>query len=367
MKTVKTCLKSFSLKYPLEHLAPLDQILFLDIETTGFSSASSYLYLIGCTFRENDTWKTIQWFAEKYEEEPVILTAFFEFAAAYRYLLHFNGTTFDIPFIQHKCARHKLSFTFDKMESIDLYKKISPCKYLLKLPNCKQKTLEQFLEIPRDDIYDGGDLIGLYHEYVKAPSSMTEKKILLHNQEDLQGMLEILPVLSYYDLFTKDVTARKVQAYYYRDLSGQKRMELLMTLSLPVSLPKLVSISGNGCYFMGESDSGSLKVPVYEEEMKYFYSNYKDYYYLPTEDVALHKSVASFVDSEHRIPATAATCYTRKQSQYLPQWGLLREPFFKRDYKSKEMFFELTDELKRDRAAFTAYANHLLAMLATVY
>lgn len=297
MKTVKTCLKSFSLKYPLEHLAPLDQILFLDIETTGFSSASSYLYLIGCTFRENDTWKTIQWFAEKYEEEPVILTAFFEFAAAYRYLLHFNGTTFDIPFIQHKCARHKLSFTFDKMESIDLYKKISPCKYLLKLPNCKQKTLEQFLEIPRDDIYDGGDLIGLYHEYVKAPSSMTEKKILLHNQEDLQGMLEILPVLSYYDLFTKDVTARKVQANYYRDLSGQKRMELLMTLSLPVSLPKLVSISGNGCYFMGESDSGSLKVPVYEEEMKYFYSNYKDYYYLPTEDVALHKSVASFGQS----------------------------------------------------------------------
>ena len=124
MKIVRNSLESFSLKYPLEQLAPLDRILFLDIETTGFSSASSYLYLIGCTFQKADTWHTIQWFAEKYEEEPAILTAFFEFAAAYRYLMHFNGTTFDIPFIQHRCDRHKLGFSLSSFESIDLYKKI---------------------------------------------------------------------------------------------------------------------------------------------------------------------------------------------------------------------------------------------------
>ena len=108
-------------------------------------------------------------------------------------------------------------------------------------------------------------------------------------------------------------------------------------------------------------------MPIYEEELKYFYSNYHDYYYLPTEDVALHKSVAKFVDKNHRIPASAANCYTRKTASYLPQWELLFLPFFKRDYKSRELFFELTDELKRNRQAFSQYASHVLNMMASSY
>lgn len=367
MKIFKDTPESFSLQYPLEQLAPLEEILFLDIETTGFSSKTSYLYLIGCAFYKNSAWHTIQWFAEKYEEEADILTDFFRFAASYGHLIHFNGTTFDLPFILQKCAQHGLTYTFDAFACIDLYKCISPCKFILKLPNCKQKTLEQFLGIDRKDLFSGGELIGLYHDYVKLPSDFTEKAIMQHNHDDLLGMLEILPLLSYYDLFTKNVKARKVQANYYRDLKGERHMELLMTLTLPGPLPKPVSASANNCYFCAETSEASLKVPVFEEEMKYFYSNYKDYYYLPEEDVALHRSVASFVDSEHRVAATAATCYTRKQSQYLPQWGMFREPFFKRDYKSRELFFELTEELKRDRETFSAYANHVLAMIASIF
>ena len=67
-----------------------------------------------------------------------------------------------------------------------------------------------------------------------------------------------------------------------------------MKLELPSSLPLAISTLSNSCYFSGEGTEGILKVPLYEEEMKYFYSNYKDYYYLPAEDTALHKSVSSF-------------------------------------------------------------------------
>ena len=35
MKTEEIILGNFQLKYPLEHLAPLEQILFLDIEKIG--------------------------------------------------------------------------------------------------------------------------------------------------------------------------------------------------------------------------------------------------------------------------------------------------------------------------------------------
>ena len=56
-------------------------------------------------------------------------------------------------------------------------------------------------------------------------------------------------------------------------------------------------------------------------------------FYLPEEDMAIHKSIASFVDKDYREQATAANCYTRKFSLYLPQWEVLVEPFFKREYK----------------------------------
>ncbi|MDE5747593.1 MAG: hypothetical protein K2I21_08460, partial [Acetatifactor sp.] len=193
------------------------------------------------------------------------------------------------------------------------------------------------------------------------------KSLLLHNADDLQGMLSILPILSYYDLFDGKVKARKVQANSYKDINGGRRQELVMTLTLPCTLPVNVSASANYCYFKGSGTEAQLRVPIYEEELKYFYMNYRDYYYLPTEDVALHKSVASFVDNEHRVAATAATCYTRKYSCYLPQWDVLIEPFFKRDYKSKELFFELTDEIKKNRPAFTIYANHILSMMVAAY
>ena len=367
MKTDDVKIDDLEIGYPLEKLAPPEQLLFLDIETTGFTARTSYLYLIGCAYYSEGSWHTRQWFAQNYQEEAQILTAFFEFAAQYRYLVHFNGNNFDLPFIQQKCQQLQLPYSFDGFTGFDIYKRVSPYKYFLKLPNCKQKTIEQFLEVKREDVFSGGELIGVYHDYVKLPSEFSEKSLLLHNADDLRGMLLILPILAYCDLFSDTVKARKVQANSYKDLAGNKRQELVMTLTLPTPLPTEVSASANCCYFKGLGAEAQLRVPIYEEELKYYYSNYRDYYYLPTEDVALHKSVATFVDKEYRIPATASTCYTRKFSCYLPQWDILIEPFFKRDYKSKEIFFELTDELKKNRSAFTAYANHILAMMASTY
>lgn len=360
-------LENFKVAYPLEHIVDPKEALFFDIETTGFTAKSSHLYLIGCAFYTEGSWYLRQWFAENYNEEEELLTSFFTFAATYKYLVHFNGNNFDIPYLEQKCEQLGLPFNFKNFEGIDLYKRVAPYKYFLKLPNCKQKTIEQFLGIDRADVFTGGELIGVYHDYVKAPSDYHEKSLLLHNEDDLKGMLNILPILAYYDLFQNQVIARKVQANSYKDMQGNKRQELIMTLELVNALPKEISYYGNGCYFKANGNEAQLRVPIYEEELKYFYSNHKDYYYLPTEDVALHKSVAAFVEKEHRVQATASTCYTRKHSTYLPQWEIIMEPFFKREHKSKELFFELTDEIKQDRSAFTKYANHILSVLASTY
>lgn len=364
MRTIRRQLADITLTYPLDREVPLERALFMDIETTGFTAKNSVLYLIGCAFQEEGQWYTIQWLATSYEEEVEVIRAFFTFARGrFTHLIHFNGNNFDLPFILQKCAQHELPFDFSGFSGIDIYKRVAPFRKFLNLPNCKQKTLEQFLGIHREDPYDGGQLISIFHEFVRQQTGYAYNAILSHNYEDLAGMFHILPVLAYGDIFSEQTKAKKVQANYYKDAEGNRRQELLIKLSFPVPLPKEISRSENDCYFTAREGTGTIRVPLYEEEMKYFYSNYKDYYYLPIEDVAIHKSIASFVDKEHRAQAKAHNCYTRKASSYLPQWDVLFEPFFKRSYNDSALFFEITDPFKKDRKAFQTYALHILKMM----
>lgn len=364
MKTEEIILGNFRLKYPLERLAPIDKILFLDIETTGFLSSSSIIYLIGCAFYSEGNWTIRQWFAQSPDEEVELIRSFLAFASRYSYLIHYNGNAFDLPFIKHKAEKYGIACSFNEMEGLDIYRRIAPYKNFLKLPDCKLRTIEYFLGINREDTYKGGELIEVYKEFTQSHDYSLYHALLLHNSDDMKGMLEVLPILSYYDLFNCSIKARKVQANYYNDIHGVPRKELVLQLVFASSLPVSVSFMGKGCYFKGEGYEGTLIVPIYEEELKYFYANYKDYFYLPTEDVALHKSIASFVDKDYREQATASNCYTRKFSNYLPQWKVLVDPFFKREYRSKELFFELTDDIKKNRQLFSNYASHVLNVMA---
>ncbi len=369
MKCIKKSLGTLSPKYPLENLCIPQQTLFIDIETTGLSANSANLYLIGCVYYDttqiNSEWHMIQWFCTGYEDEEAILQAFADFATSYRYLIHFNGNQFDVPFLTRKFEQYHISFDFSVFDGIDLYRRIAPYKTFLKLPDCKQKTIEALLNIHRDDTYTGGELIDIYHDYVISHDEEKEHLLLLHNEEDMKGMLNVVAILAIPDLFRNPVKVTKVQANYYNDVNQQKCAEIIMNLRFTTVLPATLSYSANGCYFSGCGTEGKLKVPLYEEEMKYFYSNYKDYYYLPKEDLAIHKSVAAYVDKDYREPAHASNCYTRKASAYLPQWDVEFTPFFKRDYQSKELFFELTDEMKTQREEFNKYALHVLQMLGS--
>ena len=136
--------------YPLDRIGPLKDLLFFDIETTGFSGDTSQLYLIGCTYHDGFGWKLIQWFADSRESERELLTAFFTFMERFKILVHFNGDGFDIPYLLKCCRRLELPYNFDCIKSVDIYKKIKPYRKLLGLENMKQKSIEQFLRLARE-------------------------------------------------------------------------------------------------------------------------------------------------------------------------------------------------------------------------
>lgn len=363
MKVLNYVLSDLQLKYPINQTAPLEGYLFLDIETTGLTASNSSLYLIGAIYYKENEFHLTQWFATTLDEEREILEAFLEFVDPFTHLIHFNGNQFDIPYLIGKCQQFRLMESFLTKEGVDLYRRILPYKKVLKLPNCKQKTIETFLNISRTDNYDGEELITLYKEYLIGPSEYFLNKLLLHNAEDILGLVQILPILTLTDILKNDNFVNKVQANFYKDINGKTRQELLIHLEFPVKLPTPLSFGRKGCYFSGSEQEGYLKIPILNKELKYFYENYKDYYYLPAEDIAIHKSLGTYVNAAHRQQATASTCYTKKEGKYLPQWGALIKPIYKETFKSSELYFEITDELKKDRDFFNLYASHILKQL----
>ena len=107
--------KTFTPPYNL----PPEETVYFDIETTGFSADITALYLIGCIYYDDGKWKLIQWFAEDKLSEKEALTAFSEFLQDKKYLLCYNGTTFDLPYLRKKYEKHNLEFNTDKFEIID--------------------------------------------------------------------------------------------------------------------------------------------------------------------------------------------------------------------------------------------------------
>ena len=360
MKIITTNLGDLKPDYNMENIGDVTKIVFIDIETTGLTAKNTNLYMIGCAYYKDDEYHLMQWFAEKYEEELQLLTAFFDFVKDYEYLVHYNGNNFDIPYLLQKCQQFGLDKNFDSFVGVDIFRRIAPYKEILALTDMKQKTIEEYLGISRDDTYSGRELINKYHDYVCEGSESLLNELLLHNEDDLKGMLKLVSMLALTDLFNKPIRVMKAQATYFDDVSLKRSQEIIMKLRLESPLPAPISFRGLGCYFSGNGIDASLKVPLYEEEFKYFYANYKNYYYLPAEDIAMHKSVASFVDKEHRVQANASNCYTRKKALFLPEWDILFTPFFKKDYHSKEIFFELTDDFKKSRSGFSMYASHVL-------
>lgn len=321
--------------------------LYFDIETTGLSAQSSYVYLIGCAYKEDDTYFLTQWMCTEPAEEKELLRLFFEKAKEYDLLLHYNGTGFDLPFLEKKAKRHCLTYPLQDLESLDLYTVARKYKNYLPTEDLKLISMEQFFGFTRTDTFSGGELIEVYAQFLglyrlnELTNHSKEQEVtalghvlLLHNAEDIKN-LPSLTILLFLQNLSMELTVERLQPALPNALADDP--ELREALSKIKLTPKAVSVDyafpftlptrcelclpfDDRMITITLSKNGLVMVllPIYSGELKYFYPNPADYYYLPLEDCAMHKSVASFVEKEYRKKATAATCYTKKNGAFLP-------------------------------------------------
>ncbi|NLG05132.1 MAG: ribonuclease H-like domain-containing protein [Clostridia bacterium] len=346
--------------YPIDKMVDLEQTILFDIETTGFSAASTYLYMIGCGYFSHNQFHIIQWLCEHKEEESEILRQFFEFAKDFHFLLQYNGVQFDIPYLTKKAEKYHIPPIWDQFTIVDLYKLIKPYRFLFFLPSLKQKSIETFLKIKRNDQCDGGELIPVYLEYEKTHKEHLAKLLFLHNYEDILGMIKILPILYYRDLFCYPVKVTGLNENVYEDYDHSSKKEVIIDAQLSFSLPYPVCCKRDQLFLYASNTLCRLRFPIVSGELKMFYDHYKDYFYLPEEDTAIHKSVGVYVDRNHRQNATRATCYTKVSGTFLPQRCTGFSPCFKENWNSVFSYIQYNDQFKNDRSLQNEFVNEVL-------
>ncbi len=399
MKVVSELLENFEVSPSLTLLAGDRVPYFFDIETTDLSPVTGYCYLIGSLLKTPEGWLFRQWFAENADEESSVLTAFGDTLQSDQLLIHYNGATFDIPFLAARYRFHKLTSPLPKpKDSLDLFHKLSRCKKLFELENRKQPTMEQLAGFKRTDQYDGGLLIPFYGEYVAryrfdAPRAKELLGyLLLHNHDDILG-LATLPALIPYtrlsDIALSDIQSTVVEGSVILSARVPYRFPKSLRKVFPMpavpeecvrckseekdatssaTVPTNATVPADATIAAPESPEGAdstvveqyagncpdtcfsmisltddlvrITLPLYYAAPYFFFPNYKDYYYLPLEDKAIHKSLATFVDKAHRAPATKQTARQKHPGVFLPQLSELIAPAFRFQPNDELCFFE---------------------------
>ena len=339
----------------------LEDALLYDIETTGLNPKSSQLYLLGILLFHKENIELIQYFAESVLDEEEILEQFFQLCQTKKVLISFNGEGFDNRFVESMAKSYGKLPLHLNLKQLDLFKLIRKRKKFYGLESCSLKSCERFLGIHREDRCSGGELISVYQEYLQDKDSEKKNMLLLHNREDIQNLPALFSFLAYENIFQGNVhfqraehlvrdemkekndNHQKDKSLQIKDLELEERQnsrtseKLCLRFSLPSSVPVPLTLTPKNFLLEIKETSLCLTVPLYQGELCYFFKDYKDYEFIPSEDRAVHKSLVNMYPKEMREKAKASTAYQKMKTSFLPvfQEG---EKVFKKTYQDKQCF-----------------------------
>lgn len=169
----------------------LKQSVFLDIETTGLSRQFSDIISITLLLHEDGVYKIYQIFCQYSVDEPQALKLLKDLIRNKKFIITYNGNSFDIPFLSFKLQKHIIDLELETIIKIDLYNCLRQVKNKVELTDLKLKTAEEYFKIKRTDTLSGEDVTVLYEAYKIEPRKEFSSLIMQHNYEDVLN----LPIL----------------------------------------------------------------------------------------------------------------------------------------------------------------------------
>ncbi len=163
--------------------------LFLDTETTGLSGGTGTIaFLIGVGWFNGDTFITEQIFARDFSEERAALAYLSELAREKRFLITFNGKSFDVGLLSARFIMNRLPDPLSGLPHLDL---LHPSRRLLghRLENSRLGTIErEVLGLRREGDIPGSEIPQRYFDWLRRRDGRLVGDIFEHNRLDVISM-----------------------------------------------------------------------------------------------------------------------------------------------------------------------------------
>lgn len=171
------------------NLDSFSDFTIIDIETTGFNRITDTIIILGLLIKNNASITLKQFISESFSDEKLILSELLNLDLSNIYT--FNGTYFDLPFINKKLELHKLNPLVYK-NHIDMFLHIKQFSHYIPIENLKQSSLEYWLGFNRKDTLNSKDIPSIYYNYIKTKQINDYELVINHNAEDLIGLSNLL-------------------------------------------------------------------------------------------------------------------------------------------------------------------------------
>lgn len=175
------------------HHFNLKEALFFDTETTGLDTGSgTYIFLAGFGYFEDRNFIVEQFFMRDFPEEPAVIDRIAALLARFRFIVSFNGRTYDWPLLQTRFIMNRRSLPSTDPPHLDLLT-MSRRLFRYGLDSCALSNLERaILGFHRIDDLPGALLPGLYFKYQRSRDARYIHKAFAHNAHDVVSMAALL-------------------------------------------------------------------------------------------------------------------------------------------------------------------------------
>lgn len=166
-----------------------EEALFLDTETTGLSrGAGTTPFLIGLAYFRGGEICVEQIYMNGPGGEADCLSYLLERFARFRYLVTYNGRSFDAPILRNRLTLNRKG-TLPSILHFDLlhvYRRLFPRG---SIASYKQPELErEMLSLVRTGDLPGAEIPQIYFDYIKYGHDAGMARVFEHNERDLVGL-----------------------------------------------------------------------------------------------------------------------------------------------------------------------------------
>ena len=163
--------------------------LYLDTETTGLTGGTgTFAFLIGIGWFEGASFVTEQIFARDFSEERACLSFLQDAVRDKRFLVTFNGKSFDVGLLSARFIMNRLSDPLVDLPHLDL---LHPSRRLVghRLENSRLGTLERgVLGLKRHGDVPGSEIPQRYFDWLRRRDGRLMEDVLEHNRLDVISM-----------------------------------------------------------------------------------------------------------------------------------------------------------------------------------